>query len=88
MSHVTKNSINKEVNVLAYYFSNGCSRCFPKRIELEGKQLDFIESGLRCLVQKGQDFIQIFHMSDGRQQYRLRFEPAERTWTLLSTRAL
>ncbi len=80
-------SINKEVNVLAYYFGrNGQIRCFPKRIELEGRQLDFIESGIRCLVQTGQGLKHIFNMTDGRTQYRLSFEPENRIWTLLSSR--
>lgn len=81
--------LNKEVNVLSYYFSNsGGVRSFPRRIEFDGRQLDFLETGLRCLVQKGQSFIQIFNMSDGRDQYRLKFEPEADAWTLLSKRAL
>lgn len=80
--------INKEVNVLSFYFGRGREvRCFPKKIELEGRQLDFVE-GLRCLVKRGQDFIQIFSMTDGRKQYRLSFEPENRTWTLLSQKML
>jgi hypothetical protein len=79
-------SHNAEVNVTAFYFAN--SRVFPRRIELEGRQLSFLENGLRCLVQKGQELVQIFNMSDGQRLYRLSFEPASRTWTLLSSRAL
>lgn len=79
-------SHNQEVNVTAFYFQN--SRVFPQRVELEGAQLSFLENGLRCLVQKGQDLIQIFNMSDGDKLYRLSFEPNNRTWTLLSSRAL
>lgn len=78
-------SINKPVAVLAYYFSGQTVRCYPKRIELEGGQeLSFVENGLRCLVKKGQDIIQIFNMTDGTSQYRLKFEPENRLWTLLS----
>ena len=81
-------SVNKEVEVVSFYFGRGGrTRCFPKRVELEGRQLDFIE-GLRCLVKRGQDIIQIFNMSDGQNQYRLRFEPENHIWTLLSTRAI
>lgn len=82
-------SINKEVSVLSFYFgrSGQGTRCYPKSIELEGRQLDFVE-GLRCLVKRGQDFIQIFNMTDGRKAYRLSFEPENRVWTLLSTKAL
>lgn len=79
---------NKEVNVLSYYFTKGTVRCFPKTVEVEGRQLNFNDSGLRCLVQKGKSFIQIFTMNDDRKQYRLKFEPEHQLWTLLSMRAL
>ncbi|MCX6724948.1 MAG: hypothetical protein NTX80_00135 [Candidatus Saccharibacteria bacterium] len=81
-------TINKQISVLSYYFSSGnCARFFPKKIEFEGSELDLIESGLRCLVKKGQSFIQIFNMSDGNNEYRLSFEPDNREWTLLSMKA-
>jgi hypothetical protein len=76
----------KDVNVTAYYFNS--SRCFPRQIEVEGQKLSFLENGLRCLVQTGQELIQIFNMSDGQKLYRLSFEPGNRTWKLLSTRSL
>lgn len=80
--------MNHEVNVLSYYFTPGSQgRCFPRQIEIEGRQLN-LETGLRCLVQKGKDMLQIFNMSDGRSLYRLSFEPGSRTWKLLSTRSL
>lgn len=82
-------SYNQEINVTSYYFTGGAnSRCFPRQIEVEGRELSFLENGLRCLVQKGQDFIQIFNMSDGNTLYRLSFEPGSRTWKLLNTRTL
>jgi hypothetical protein len=85
MSH----TINKEVNVLSFYFSRGeTSRCFPRRIEVDGRQLDFLESGLRCLVQKGQSMVQVFNMTDGRNQYHLKFEPQQNLWTLLTMRPM
>lgn len=79
-------SYNQEVNVTSFYFQN--SRVFPRRIELEGEQLNFLETGLRCLVQTGQELIQIFNMSDGQKLYRLSFEPGSRTWKLLNSRTL
>lgn len=82
-------SYNQEINVLSYYFTRGQGmRCFPRQIEIEGRELSFLENGLRCLVQRGQEFVQIFNMSDGRKLYRLSFEPNSRTWKLLSSRAL
>lgn len=83
------NTINQIVNVTSYYFAPGeRTRCFPKRIELEDRQLDFLESGLRCLVRKGQSIIQIFNMTDGRNQYRLSFEPEQNIWKLLTMRPI
>lgn len=82
-------SHNQEINVLSYYFTSGAnSRCFPRQIEVEGQELSFLENGLRCLVQKGQSFTQIFNMTDGSKLYRLSFEPGSRTWKLLSSRNL
>lgn len=79
-------SHNQEVIVTSFYFNK--NRVFPRHIEMDGRELNFLETGLRCLVQKGQDLIQIFNMSDGEKLYRLSFEPGNRTWKLLSSRAL
>lgn len=79
-------SYDQEIDVTAFYFKN--SRVFPRQIELEGERLSFLENGLRCLVQTGQNLIQIFNMSDGHKLYRLSFEPGNRTWKLLSSRSL
>jgi len=79
----------QEVNVVSYYFTKGdTSRFFPREIEVQGRHLSFIETGLRCLVQRGQDLIQIFNMTDGQKLYRLSFEPGSRTWKLLGSRSL
>lgn len=78
--------MNQEVDVLEYYFTRGTNRCFPKRVEVGGQYLDFVE-GLRCLVQRGKNIIQVFTMTDGSKNYRLSFEPEHRIWTLLSTKA-
>ena len=81
--------MNQEVNVISYYFTPGnTSRSFPRQIEVGDRQLNFVENGLRCLVQKGQELVQIFNMTDGQILYRLSFEPGSRTWKLLSTRTL
>lgn len=79
-------SHNQEINVTSFYFKN--SRVFPRQIEFESESLRFLENGLRCLVQTGQELIQIFNMTDGSKLYRLSFEPGNRTWKLLSSRTL
>lgn len=75
-------TINQPIDVTGYYFAKG--RSFPSRIQFGNTELNFEHGGLRCLVQKGQEMIEIFNMSDGRDQYRLRFEPSARSWTLLT----
>lgn len=77
-------SINKEISVTAMYFQNSRElKSFPKRIEFEGREYTFIESGLRYLIQKGHQLIHIFDMTDGVANYRLRFDTDQKLWTLV-----
>jgi hypothetical protein len=77
-------TINKEIAVTAVYFQNNKElRSFPKRIEFDGREYTFLESGLRYLVQKGQQLVQIFDMTDGVAHYRLRFDTSQQLWTLV-----
>ena len=77
-------TINKEVAVTAVYFHNSTElKSFPKRMEFEGREYTFIESGLRYLVQKGQRLVQVFDMTDGVADYRLRFDDNQKLWTLV-----
>ena len=77
-------TVNKEIAVTALYFENGRElRSFPKRIEYNGREYNFIESGLRYLVQKGNQLVQIFDMTDGVADYRLRFDIGNKLWTLV-----
>ncbi len=80
----------KEVNVTAFYFAQGSTqKSFPRRIEDEnGRQLNFLENGLRVIVKKGQELTEIFNMSDGQNLYRLSFNPGNNSWLLLGSRAL
>ncbi len=76
-------TINKEVSVTAVYFRNDRElKSYPKRIELEGREYTFMD-GLRYLVQKGQKLVQIFDMTDGQAEYRLRFDSHDQLWTLV-----
>lgn len=80
----TRITVNKEVAVTALYFrNNGNFKSFPKRIEFDGQEVTFLESGLRFLIQKGQQLTQIFDMTDGVANYRLRFDDSEKLWTLI-----
>jgi hypothetical protein len=77
-------TINKEVDVTALYFGGKSElKSFPRRIAYDNREITFLESGMRYLVQKGNRMIQLFDMSDGIRQYRLQFDPQAFTWTLL-----
>jgi hypothetical protein len=50
-----------------------------------GREYTFVETGLRYLVQKGAELIQLFDVTDGDTTYRLRL--ADDRWTLVGLRA-
>lgn len=78
------NVINQEVSVNAYYFAGQGMKTFPREIEFGGQEITFA-SGLRYLVRKGSEAVQVFDMSgmDG-LVYRLRQQG--NSWTLLATK--
>lgn len=77
-------TINAPVNVSAYYFAGREMKTFPKQIEYSGQAITFA-SGLRYLVRKGSEAVQLFDMSapDG-LTYRL--QQQGNSWTLLGTK--
>lgn len=81
---MTKRVINEQVDVTALYFTKTKAglKSYPKRIEYEGNSLTFVESGLQVIVNKGQQLIQLFQMSDGLNDYSLRHDVDEHQWTL------
>ena len=74
-------TINSPVDFTAIGFALGI-RAYPRRIEFEGSTYDFIDAGLRTVIRSGERISQIFTMTDGRKNYRLRSEG--NSWTLLS----
>ncbi len=80
---------DQEVEITGVYFRNNPTRqrleTYPKRMVLDGREYTFLEDGLRYLVQKGQDFINLFDVTDGQTQYRLRHDATDH-WTLIGTR--
>lgn len=78
--------INKEVNIVAFYFKNNARRlrCFPKRMEYDGKQINFTETGMVHPTQKGRRMIHVFDMTDGAADYRLEFDAQALSWTLVA----
>jgi hypothetical protein len=78
-------SVNKEVAITAVYFRNNAQlKSFPKRMEFDGQEYTFLESGIRYLVEKGQNLIQLFDMTDGASDFRLKFDTNQSTWTLVN----
>lgn len=77
--------INKGVNVVAFYFKNAGQRlkCFPKRMEYDGRRVDFTETGLVHPTKKGQRAVHVFDMTDGNADYRLEFDAQSLDWTLV-----
>ncbi|PID31688.1 hypothetical protein CR970_04475 [Candidatus Saccharibacteria bacterium] len=79
-----KTNVNKEVNITALYFKNRKQLVgYPKRMEYDRQEYIFAE-GLRYLVQRGKQVIQLFDMTDGTSSFRLRFDEQAQSWTLVS----
>lgn len=82
MNHSISNSA---VTVTGLKFSRNM-RAYPSRIELDGTSYRFVDAGIRAVVKKGAEFAEIFTMSDGQRDFRLKSEDHGRNWTLLSVR--
>ena len=79
----TRITVEKEVVVPELFFKNeGQLNSFPRRMEFNGREYTFMD-GLRYLIHKGHQLVQIFDMTDGRRDYRLQFDNAEHSWTLV-----
>jgi hypothetical protein len=77
-------TINKEIEINSFYFANGKTfKSFPKSITLDHTQYTF-RDGLQMLVQKGQEAVRFFDMTDGFNNFRLREENDQ--WYLVSRR--
>lgn len=79
-------TIDQEVNISAFYFKNREQHLtsFPKQMEYAGRQYYFQGGALRYLVRKGQQLVQLFDVSDGRETFRLRQAGDE--WRLVSVK--
>ena len=89
--NTSRKLINQEVAVTGMYFRPARPdkrhiKGYPKRMEYEGREYTFLESGLRYILNKGQQLTEIFDMTDGKRDFRLKFDTAEQTWTLVGVR--
>lgn len=57
---------------------------FPKRMVWEDREYTFVENGLHFLIDKGQELIRLFDVSDGQTDFRLK--ETDNHWTLVSMR--
>lgn len=80
----------QEIQITAVYFRNNSEQhrleSYPKRMVYEGREYTFVESGMRYLVQKGQQLVKLFDVSDGQTEYRLR-QDGDNHWSLINMRA-
>lgn len=79
---MTKN-INTPVDITAMGFGRDL-RAIPRRMEYNGRTYDFVDAGLRTIVQQGERMAQILTMSDGERNIRIRSDNHGGSWTLLS----
>ena len=76
-------TIAREVNVPEVYFKDdGRLKTYPRRMEYEGREYTFMD-GLRYLIHKGQQMVQVFDMTDGARDFRLMFDDVHSSWTLV-----
>jgi len=78
--------INKTVNVTAFRFGKN-QRMYPTRITLDGRTIEFVDSGICCKVQSGGKLSHILNLTDGLQQFTLRSDGRGGLWILLSMSA-
>ncbi len=77
-----KTLFNTPVTILSMGFGRDL-RAIPRRMEFEGKAVDFIDNGLRTTIRHGEKIAQIFALSDGDQTFHLRSDNHGGTWTLI-----
>lgn len=85
----TSTLVNKEVEITSVYFRNKQGKqleTYPRRMVYDDREYNFLEDSLRYLVQRGQQLIRLFDVSDGQAQYRLRVDEANH-WTLVGIKA-
>ena len=78
-----KNQINTPVTITSVGFGRDM-RAIPRRMEFEGRSTEFVDSGLRAVIRKGERIAQILTMSDGDREFRLKSDNHGGSWTLLS----
>ncbi len=83
MQHITP--VGKRVKVLAVFSASESElhTCRPVKMRYKGREYTFTEIGLCHPTVKGQRTQHIFDVTDGEADYRLEFDTARLTWTLV-----
>lgn len=76
-------TINEQVAITQIGFKKNLTP-YPRRMEFRGTIYEFLDAGLRCLVQSGNHAAEIITMTDGQRQFQLRSDNRGGNWTLLS----
>ncbi len=76
-------NVNEQVAITQMGFKKNLS-AYPRRMEFRGTIYEFLDAGLRCLVNTGGHIAEIITMTDGRNQYQLRSDNHGGNWTLVS----
>lgn len=78
------NTINREVSINSFYFSDKRGqKLFPKIMELDGQLITFVSEGMQFLINGSEGLVRLFDMNDGQTTYRLRQK--DNHWTLVGT---
>lgn len=78
-----KATINTPVDITVVGFGRDL-RAIPRRMEYQGRSINFIDNGLRTVIRQGEHIAQILTMTDGEQNFRLRSDNHGGSWTLLT----
>ncbi|MDB5176487.1 MAG: hypothetical protein JWN75_155 [Candidatus Saccharibacteria bacterium] len=77
-----KNLLNTPVTILSMGFGRDL-RAIPRRMEFEGRSIDFVDNGLRTTIRHGENMAQVLAMSDGDHTFHLRSDNHGGIWTLI-----
>ena len=77
-----KNLINIPVTILSVGFGRDL-RATPRTMEYDGRRIDFVDSGIRTTVRKGDRLAQILSLTDGSSTFHLRSDNHGGSWTLV-----
>lgn len=73
---------NIPVTILSMGFGRNL-RAIPRRMEFQGKAIDFVDSGICTTIRSGGKIRQVLALSDGSQIFHLRSDNHGGSWTLI-----